>query len=357
MKLLSRHLVGLYLRSLALCTTGAVVFVLVIEFFSRIGDFAAYDSHPALVASYFALKSPRWLVEVYPAASLLAVLLGVGSLVRTNEVLAMQACGLGLRRIGAPLLAVSTLLSGLTLVWNETVVPPCMAKARAIKDLDIKGMNAKGMLDATSLWTQVPLGFLHVDLFDATRNRLEGITLHQVDAKYRLEKLVEIPAAQWDGSRWVVESGTERRFDGNGESTWGPLRDPDIDFGGTPADFRKKAPRADEFSMRQLATRIEALKAKGMDPAAFETDLHFKFALPLSGILTVLLGLPLALRGSTRTGTAQHVGTGLALCFAYWLTQALTVSAGHAAALPPVVAAWSANALFALFGGILALRR
>ena len=38
-------------------------------------------------------------------------------------------------------------------------------------------VGAKGMLDATSLWTQVPLGFLHVDLFDATRNRLEGADL------------------------------------------------------------------------------------------------------------------------------------------------------------------------------------
>ena len=103
-------------------------------------------------------------------------------------------------------------------------------------------------------------------------------------------------------------------------------------------------------------SRIRTLQAKGFDPAGLQTDLQFKFALPLSGIITVLLGLPLALRGSRRAGSAQHIGTGLGICFLYWLMQALTVSAGHAGTLPPVVAAWSANAVFLLVGTLLALR-
>ena len=64
----------------------------------------------------------------------------------------------------------------------------------------------------------------------------------------------------------------------------------------------------------------------------------------------------LALRGSRRGGSAQHIGTGMAVCFLYWLMQALTVSAGHAGTLTPAVAAWSAHAVFLLVGGLLALR-
>ena len=132
----------------------------------------------------------------------------------------------------------------------------------------------------------------------------------------------------------------------------GPQRRSRRHTGGVP----QKAPRADEFDIRQLSQRIRTLEAKGLDPTGFQTDLQFKFALPLSGIISVLIGFPLALRGSSRTGTAQHIGTGMGVCFLYWLTQALTVSAGHAGTLPPVVAAWSANAIFLLVGGLLALR-
>jgi lipopolysaccharide export system permease protein len=354
--LLARHLVGLYLRTFALCLVGGIGLLLVVEFFSRIGDFAAYNSDPSLVAAYFALKTPKWLVEVYPAASLLAVLLGIGSLVRSNEVVAMHACGISVARIGRPLLATSILLSATALVWNEVVVPPSAGRARAIKDIDIKSMDTRGMLDATSLWLQVPDGFLNIDYFDATKNVLEGITLHGVDSHFRLDRLIEIPGATWKDDHWEYEGGTVRSFASDGTFTYAPLGERKVDLGGSPAEFRKKAPRSDEFSIRQLSQRIRTLQAKGLDPAGFETDLQFKFALPISGIITVLIGLPLALRGSRRAGSAQHIGTGMGVCFLYWLMQALTVSAGHAGTLPPVVAAWSANAVFLLVGGLLALR-
>jgi len=356
MNLLSRHLVGLYLRTFALCLVGGLGLLLVVEFFSRIGDFAAYDSDPWLVAAYFALKTPKWLVEVYPAASLLAVLLGIGSLVRSNEVVAMQACGVSIGNIGRPLLATSLVLSCLSMVWNEIVVPPTAARARSIKDVDIKSLASRGMLDTTSLWLQVPDGFLNIDYFDATHNTLRGITLHGVDARFRLGSLVEIPAATWNHDHWDYEGGSVREFTADGGVTFAPLGDRKVDFGGTPAEFRRKAPRSDEFSIRQLAQRVRTLQAKGLDPAGLQTDLQFKFALPLSGLITVLIGLPLALRGSRRAGSAQHIGTGMGVCFLYWLMQALTVSAGHAGTLPPVVAAWSANVVFLIVGTLLALR-
>jgi lipopolysaccharide export system permease protein len=308
------------------------------------------------VAAYFALKTPKWLVEVYPAASLLAVMLGVGSLVRSNEVLAMQSCGISVAAIARPLLAMSILLSLLAVAWNELVVPPAAVRARAIKDIDIKSMDARGMLDATSLWLQVPDGFLNIDYYDGTHNKLEGITLHGLDERFHLVRLIEIPEAAWSGDRWEYDDGTIREFMPDGSFTYRPLVARNIDLGGSPADFRRKAPRSDEFSIRQLSQRIRTLRAKGLDPAGFETDLQFKFALPLSGLITVLIGLPLALRGSSRTGSAQHIGTGMAVCFLYWLTQALTVSAGHAGTLPPAVGAWAANGIFLLVGGLLALR-
>lgn len=356
MSLLARHLVGLYLRTFAMCLGGGLTLLLVIEFFTRIGDLASYDSNPALVAAYFALKTPKWLVEVYPAASLLAVLLGIGSLVRTNEVVALRACGVSLARIGRPLVATTFVLSLVALAWSEIVVPPTAARARAIKDIDIKGMASRGQLDATSLWLQVPEGFLNIDYFDATNNVLKGITLHGLDSGFRLTRLIEIPEARWDGQAWKYDNGAVRDFDADGGLLYTPLGDRKVELGGSPAEFRRKAPRSDEFSFRQLSQRIRTLEAKGFDPAGLQTDLQFKFALPLSGIITVLLGLPLALRGSRRGGSAQHIGTGLGVCFLYWLLQALTVSAGHAGTLPPAVAAWSANAVFLLVGTLLALR-
>ncbi|HUQ50772.1 MAG TPA: LptF/LptG family permease, partial [Gammaproteobacteria bacterium] len=223
MNLLSRHLIDIYLRAFGLCMVGALILLFVVEFFSRIGDFASYDSAPSLVAAYFALKVPKWMVEVFPAASLLAVMLGIGSLVRSNEVQALQACGVSIARIGRPLLLTSVVLSSLAMAWNEIVVPPTAARARVIKDIDIKGLATRGMLDATSLWLQVPEGFLNIDYFDATNNVLDGVTLHGVDARFRLSSLIEIPGATWKNDHWEYEGGTVREFAPDGTFTYSPL--------------------------------------------------------------------------------------------------------------------------------------
>ncbi|HYC00942.1 MAG TPA: LptF/LptG family permease [Candidatus Limnocylindrales bacterium] len=354
---LGRYLVGLYLRVFALCLTSGVGLLLVVQFFGRIGDFVQYESSPALVAAYFFLRIPEVLVEVFPAAALLAVMLSVGSMVRFNEVLALQSCGVNVLRLARPLLMASIILSVATLLWNETIVPPSAARARNVKDLGIKGLRDRGLLDATSLWFQLPEGFLKIEYFDATREILHGVTLHVLDESFRVSRLVEVSSAIWRGGRWELGEGTVRTFAPGGGFAYRPLQGGELELVGTPSDFRRKTPRPDEFNFLQLRQRIRMLEAKGLDPAEFQTDLQFKLALPMSGVITVLLGLPLALRSSRRGGgMAAQLITGVAVVFLYWLTQAISVSAGHAGALPPVIAAWTANVLFVLVGGLLALR-
>jgi lipopolysaccharide export system permease protein len=43
----------------------------------------------------------------------------------------------------------------------------------------------------------------------------------------------------------------------------------------------------------------------------------------------------------------------MGIVFAYWATMAVTVSAGHAGNLPPLVAAWSANLAFLALAGLI----
>jgi lipopolysaccharide export system permease protein len=70
----------------------------------------------------------------------------------------------------------------------------------------------------------------------------------------------------------------------------------------------------------------------------------------MSGLIGVLLGFPLAIRGGRHFGLGYNVAVGLVTGFAYWATLAFTVSAGRLGLLPPAVAAWSANAVFAIVG-------
>ena len=65
--------------------------------------------------------------------------------------------------------------------------------------------------------------------------------------------------------------------------------------------------------------------------------------------------MPLGMRNLRSSSLANNIGLGLLIGASYWFVLALAVSLGHSGALPPVVAAWTANAIFAAIGIFLLL--
>jgi lipopolysaccharide export system permease protein len=356
--ILDRYLLGRYLKMLPLCVVAAGALFLLVDFFTRVGDLAQNDSGVSSATAYFAFKLPRILTQVYPAASLFAVLIGVGALAVQQEVLAMHACGVGSRRILLPLTLASIMLSVLVLGWNETVVPPASSRARMILDQGIKKKLETGIYNASTIWFQTDAGLLNIDYFDALHNVLYGITLHEMDENFRLQNVVKVPQAVWDGGQWSLRGGTVTSFLENGDMVIREAGAGDLRLDVAPDDLRRKRRRAYEFSYGELRSQIFNLENKGLDATEYVVDLHYKLAAPFAGVVALLLGFPLAVRAGQRGGgILRNVGVGLGLSFAYWSATALSVAAGHTGSVPPVIAAWAPNTLFGLGGAALYLGR
>ena len=78
------------------------------------------------------LQFPAALVQTLPIALLLAVLLSFGGLAAANELLAVQAGGIALRRLGALLLTLGFLAAGFALAMNQWVLPRTNVKVGAL---------------------------------------------------------------------------------------------------------------------------------------------------------------------------------------------------------------------------------
>jgi lipopolysaccharide export system permease protein len=353
----SRYLVGAYLRAFVLVLLFGTALFLVVDLVDRLADYAEYSPTPASMATFYALRLPRILTDVYPAVSLLAVLTSLGALARRREILALQACGVSDFQLAAPLLAAAGLISVAVFAWSELVVPPTAAEARRVKDVVIKKNRDMGMLDARSLWFQDAQGFVNIEYFDALHDTVHGLSLYVVDDRFRLRRIVEVPSATWRGGRWEMGPGKVREVASDGAVSDRPLQAGDLRLDDAPSALAKRRPHAEEFTVRELRRRISNLEAKGLDADPLRVDLHAKLALPLSGVVSVLLGFPLGARGGRRFGLGYNVTVGLAVGFAYWVALAIAMSAGRIGVLPAPVAAWSANAIFACAGLLLARSR
>jgi lipopolysaccharide export LptBFGC system permease protein LptF len=105
----------------------------------------------------------------------------------------------------------------------------------------------------------------------------------------------------------------------------------------------------------ELDRYARRLKASGYPTDGLETALHNKLARPLLLPAMALLALPFAFRIGRR-GALAGIGVGLALGMAFLITSAFFVKLGEVGALPPLLAAWSPNVLFATAASYLLLR-
>jgi lipopolysaccharide export system permease protein len=112
---------------------------------------------------------------------------------------------------------------------------------------------------------------------------------------------------------------------------------------------------AEEFSYGELRDLVESLAKKGLDTTEYLVDLHLKLAVPFVCAVMGLISMPIGMRNLRGKSLANNIGAGLLIGSTYWFVLALAVSLGHSGALPPVVAAWTANAIFAGIGLFLLL--
>ncbi len=147
----------------------------------------------------------------------------------------------------------------------------------------------------------------------------------------------------------------ERSFDAGGDIVTRHLRDDDFVLPDRPQDLRVMDKDPEELNFQRLRHHIHELSRKGIDTTESRVDLHLKLALPFVPLVMVLVGTPLATRNPRRRPIATTIGIGLVVGFSYWVLLALTISLGHGGALPPIVAAWTANGVFAVFGAFLFL--
>jgi lipopolysaccharide export LptBFGC system permease protein LptF len=116
-----------------------------------------------------------------------------------------------------------------------------------------------------------------------------------------------------------------------------------------PSDLNLLWLDPEEFSLWELDRYIRDLQRKGLDPGGYIVDRDLKYAMPLSCLIMVALGIMLSLDPLPRNlSLGRSFGLAIGIGFAYWLAFGLTSSLGRSAIIPAWVAAWLPNLLFSM---------
>lgn len=331
------------------CATllGVILLHLVGDVFNRVDNLMGSNAALSTSVRYFIHRLPLIISRGVGFAALFAAFLTLGSLSRRHELVAIRACGLSLHRITVPLLLAALAISIATFFWNETAVPFSTRKAKHIYDVEVHKKELRSVFGHKEIWMRSNGDFIRADDFDTDQNRLHGLVIYRITPEFKLDGVVEVPAASWNGTHWVPEGGTEWRLPADGTVSRRSLG-ATLPLNEGPDDFLIFARSPDEFSYFELRARINDLQGKGVDTVRDTVNLHTKLAVPLVTPLIILLAVGLATKPGRKDNLVLNFGLTVAIGFSYWVLLGFCVSLGKAGAIHPWLSAWLPNLLVGL---------
>jgi lipopolysaccharide export system permease protein len=283
-----------------------------------------------------------------PLAVLMATLLTLGTLSRSSEIIAMQSCGISLKKIAEPLLVIAFALSLFTFFSNEIIIPNTSQQMKYIEEVLIQKRNPSTFFRLNNIWYREENYILQARLFVPTTRTLKGVTLWQTTDEMQPVKRLEAEEGIWDGSRWTLKNVVEMDFHEGALPVSTTAKTLPVPFNLKVDDLKTWDKYADDMGFFRLKRYTEKLRRGGYDATRYQAQMHSKISLPFACLIMAFLGIPFALRGGRTSGIALGIGLSLAIGFAYFIINAILISFGQTGVLSPLVSAWAANFIFAL---------
>jgi LPS export ABC transporter permease LptG/LPS export ABC transporter permease LptF len=330
--------------------TGFILIFDAFTLFDLLGDISKNRVSVVVVLNYFLYLTPLMLYQLAPLVTLVACLVTLAVLAKNNEVIAFKASGISVYRLIFPLALAGILLAGGMFLLDNTYLPYANQRQDALRN-QIKGRPAQTYFQPARQWIFGENDKIYnYELFDPDRQLFGGLNIFEMNhGTFEITRRVFASRALWEPSEntWVLTGGWIREFDSAGKVTrYFPFKAYSLpELTEPPSYFRREVRQYYQMNWRQLGQYIANLRRAGFDTARLAVQWQKKFAFPLIAAIIVLLSAPFAFLAGTRGaigGIAVAVGIGII----YWATSALFEAMGSIGQLPPLLAAWSPDAIF-----------
>jgi len=164
-----------------------------------------------------------------------------------------------------------------------------------------------------------------------------------------LARRIDAAEANWERGRWVFSAGYVRKFEGGHEDAEAFQRLAVDGLGERPDDFAKPGHKPEEMNYFELRSYVDKLRSSGARVENYLVDLHLKLAFPLICLIVVMIGGSMVTRLRMQSA-ALGFGLAVVISFLYYGIMRAGQALGHNGALPPYVAAWSADVVFGSAG-------
>ena len=348
LKILDWYVLREYLRSFLGSFGFFVAMVIVVRLFDReishllSGDMTVSDAIKVVI-----YKAPARIMQVFPAAVSLATFFMFSRFIRNNELAAMKSAGISMYRVIFLISAATFLICIFAAIFNDQIASRASWRSRLLekripyyrnRDIIFKSKDNR---------------MYYIQNMDMKQRKLDNLTVYELGKDNEVKSELFASHATWVDNTWKLKNGMVRDFADGRESKLTKFEDKEIFVPEDPKLLADSVAKPSEMTYLALARLAKYQKELGKTVRKERVEMQHKLAYPFASLVVVLITAPLAIRFG-RGGLAAGFLITMLLCFIYWgVAIAMFEALGANGKLPPVIACWSANVIFAVAGGVL----
>ena len=333
------------------------VLIMITDILFTLTDLIINKGVPFLaVLKLLIFKLPAILVLTFPVSTLFGVAMTMGRLSHDSEIIALRTSGVSMFRIAVPIMAIALVISVMSYMTNEFLVP----WANQVSEGIIRQIIMKKpvtQIKENVFFKDKGDRYFYVKKVDPKEGTLQDIMMYELGGGV-VPRVVVARKARFEGDIWNLESGVIHKYGNDGhleyEASFDSMRVVVSEgFLGHLGYSEQKTTQ--EMNSRELHKLITMLKRGGVNTRSLMVDFYMKFSVPLTCFVFALLGIPLTIP-RVRSGRAFGIVVCIVIVFSFYVFASVSRSFGYGGVVPPFLAAFVPQATFTLFGAGLLVR-
>ena len=310
------------------------------------------------VSKLFLFMMPYLLTYTLPIAILTAVLLSLGRLANDNEIIAIRSSGINLFSLILPLLIVALILSLVMTVFNDRVIPYAHYASR--KTLLEVGIKSPAAALEPGVFINAFQKYI-VFIYSIEQNKLNNVRIYEPQGENKpartiIAKRGEFIAVPEKGLiKLKLIDGTSDEPDPENPTNFYKLNFKTYFMTLNLAQMQNKnqiKKKSKDMTILELNNEVRRLRKEGINPAPLIVEINKKVSLAFSCFVFMLLGSSLAII-TRRREKSINFGLAFIITGIYYLLLLAAEAFSLQGYLPPTIAMWTPNIIFAVTGAIL----
>lgn len=349
-----KKFLGTYIFSIVLIISISVVFDINEKLDKFISNNAPLD---AIIFKYYVNFVPYYTNLFSALFVFIAVIFFTSKLANNSEIIAMLSNGMSFKRLMKPYMISAAVIAIMSFILTSFIIPPANETRIAFQN---KYVRDKSVTYASGVQMQVDEGVIaYIQSFDNKTGEGNKISLDKFEDKNLKSRLIANRLKYNKDSmyHWTLYDYSVRNFEGMREIiTTGTEIDTILNI--APNDFLVSANDFEQMTTPELYKYINRQRERGIASVGsvsitqFEIEYHKRFASIFSAFILTIIGASLSAR-KVKGGMGLNIGIGLGLSVSYILFQTVSSSFAVSGTMPPMLAVWIPNIVFAIIAAYL----